>query len=222
MNRLFEQVRRKQVNVARVAEIGVYCPHTSHVIDFINAGVPAILVEADPKCVKDIRKFFETSDVMIYPFAIWDDETLVTLYRVGASTFVSGIETSPAKINDGYTEHRKDAFQVQSKRFSSIDPGDIDLISIDVEGAEWYVLKHMVSRPAIISLELRAGKYKNPFSAQINSWLANNQYRLWYHDDTDSVYYRSGLVTLTSFERLALAPRNCRVNATHFWQRITR
>ena len=220
MTSLFKKISEKQLVISKAVEVGVYHPHTSKIIDFINANIPSILVEADPLSVERILDYFKNRNVTVYPYAMWDEEKLVTLFRVGASTFVSDIGHSPAKTNDHYVENNKDSFTVESKRFSSIDSGDFDLLTIDIEGAEWYVLKHLISRPKIINIELRADRYSNPFMMEIIEWLRTNNYTLWYHDDTDSVYYRDDIMNLDIRERIALIANNCIVIAKHTTKRI--
>ena len=220
MTGLFKKISQKKIVITKAVEVGVYHPQTSNIIDFINANIPSILVEADPLCVERIHDYFRNRNVTVYPYAMWDEETLVTLFRAGASTFVSGIACSPAKTNDRYVENNKDSFIVESKRFSSIDSGDFDLITIDIEGAEWYVLKHMISRPKVINIELRADRYSNPFRMEIIEWLRSNNYTLWYHDDTDSVYYRNDVMNINIHERIVLTANNCIVIAKHTAKRI--
>jgi len=220
VNNLFKKISKKQIVISKAAEVGVYYPHTSNIIDFIDADIPSILIEADPLCVEKIHEYFRNRKITVYPYAIWDEEEIITLYRVGASTFVSSIIHSPAKINDHYIEKSKDSFTAEAKRFSSIDPGDIDLISIDIEGAEWYVLKHMISRPKIINIEFRASRYSNPFKKEIIDWLRSNNYTLWYHDDTDSVYHRNDVLNLKMSERILIMINNFIVIAQHTTKKI--
>jgi FkbM family methyltransferase len=220
VSNLFKKISQKEIVISKAAEVGVYYPQTSNIIDFIEADIPSILIEADPLCVERIHEYFRNRNITVYPYAIWDEEGIITLYRAGASTFVSSIMRSPAKTNDHYIENSKNSFTAEAKRFSSIDSGDIDLISIDIEGAEWYVLKHMISRPKFINIEFRADRYSNPFKKEIIDWLRSNNYTLWYHDDTDSVYYRNDVLNLKMSERIPLMVNNCIVIAQHTTKKI--
>ena len=57
---------------------------------FADAGVPTMLVEADPKCVADLKSAFGSKqNVQIVPNAIWHERTELTFYRANASTFMS-------------------------------------------------------------------------------------------------------------------------------------
>ena len=47
-------------------------------------------------------------------------------------------------------------------------PADaIDLLSVDTEGCEWFVLQTLRSRPAVISIETHGGLYLNPHRDEI-------------------------------------------------------
>ncbi len=89
-------------------------------------------------------------------------------------------------------------------KFDKIDDGSIDLLSVDIEGAEWYVIEYMVSRPDIISLETHGAIYINPNINEIEEWLADNNYRIWYMDESDSVYVKNGIVNIGLLDKLLL------------------
>lgn len=215
-NKLYSFVRRKSIAIGHVAEVGVYYPETSNIIDFINDEVRTTLVEADPLCVKRIEAYFEGRDnVNIYPYAVWDKNEMLVLYRTKASTFVGSLEKSPALINDSYKLNEEDKFTTEAKRFSDIDDGTIDLLSIDIEGAEWYVIKYLKSRPAIISLETQADKYINPYLNEINDWMKNNNYKIWFLNDTDTVFIKDGIIDFNPFEKVLLGIQNYAIDASH-------
>ncbi|MBO0929960.1 FkbM family methyltransferase [Fibrella aquatilis] len=94
------------------------------------------------------------------------------------------------------------------KRFSEIDTGEFDLLSIDIEGSEWYVLKYMVSRPNVISVETHGKFYVNPFINEIKAWMLKNNYIIWYKDRSDSVYVKKEFIDITSYEKIALILKN--------------
>ncbi|MBI5266362.1 MAG: FkbM family methyltransferase, partial [candidate division Zixibacteria bacterium] len=97
---------------------------------------------------------------------------------------------SPALANDDYQPNDALAFEVEARRFSEVDDGSFDLLSIDTEGCEWYVLSHLVSRPLVISVETGWKRYVNPFLREIKQWLDRERYQLWYRDGSDSVFLR--------------------------------
>jgi len=215
-NKLYYYVRKKGFTVNHVAEVGVYYPETSNILDFINNGVRSTLVEADPLCVERIEAYFKgKSNVKICPYAIWDKNETIVLYRAKASTFVGSLENSPALVNDNYHLKDEDKFAAEGKVFSDIDDGTIDLLSIDIEGAEWYVIKHLRSRPSVISLEMQADTYVNPHLKEINKWMKSNNYKLWFLNDTDAIYLKDGVVQFELFEKIGLFFYDLMVNSGH-------
>jgi FkbM family methyltransferase len=193
---LYNKVKRLDWQPKHVAEVGVYYPETSNVLLFIEDGCTTDLFEPDPQCLQRIRdRFGDYSNVTIHPYAIHSERGTVQLYRAGASTFVKGLPASPALVNDSYQPNQDDLFTAEARLFSEFDDGSIDLISIDVEGSEWFVIQHMVSRPKVISVETGRKRYANPYLEQIRQFMAENGYRRWYRDDSDSVYVHESIKT---------------------------
>ena len=125
-----------------------------------------------------------------------------------ASTFARDLPESPALVNDNYTIDSKDTFEVECKVFNDLDMGNIELLSVDTEGCEWYILKNLVSRPKIISLETHGKYYVNPFIDDINAWLKANGYSIWYKTRSDSVYYLSDTLNAGILEKTDLVLTN--------------
>ncbi len=112
-------------------------------------------------------------------------------------------------LNDAYEQKPENTFKVACKPFSSIDDGSIDLLSIDIEGGEWYVIKHLQSRPAIISVETHAKHYVNPFLKEILAWMSQEGYQIWYKDKSDTVFVHQKAFQPTISDRWKL-----------FWQNV--
>ncbi len=204
-NRLYNQCKIKSLIFQHVCEVGVYLPPTSNVIGFIKDKIRTTLVEPDPKSIDAIKRYFiDYQNVHLYPFAIFDHNGTLELVQRNSSTFVSTLEASPALVNDHYKLEDKDKFTVECRLFDEIDDGSIDLLSVDTEGCEWYVMKNMNSRPAVISIETHGKGYVNHFYREISSWLHENGYTLWYKDGSDSIYFKTGLFDLTISEKIAL------------------
>jgi FkbM family methyltransferase len=202
---LYRRTKQKGFQPRHVVEVGVYLPETSNVYHFILAGIRCTLVEPDPDTVSKIREHCAgRKNVSLHAVAVFDKHGTLELVKRGASTYVAEIEGSPAVINDQYRLQDTDRFSVDAVTFDEIDDGSIDLLSVDIEGGEWFVIKHMVSRPAVISLETHAGLYRNPHMVEIAAWMRDNQYLRWYLSDSDSVYVRSGVFRVTPFEKLRL------------------
>jgi FkbM family methyltransferase len=191
---LFRKVQKLDFKPRHVAEVGVYLPETSNILGFIEAGCRADLVEPDPQSLeKIVERFSGYPNVTVHPVAIFNERRTLQLYRTNASTFVKGLPASPALVNDRYQPVESDLFAAEALPFSDIDDGTIDLLSIDTEGCEWYVISTMASRPAIISLETHGKRYTNPFRAEIDNWMKEKGYRRWYSDTSDTVFIGGGI-----------------------------
>jgi FkbM family methyltransferase len=203
MSLMYRKLRARKVTFQHVCEVGVYIPETSNILGFINDGVRATLVEADPDVAQKIRVAFANKNVQLHPVAVWDTNGTLKLSKAASSTFATELPTSPARENDRYHISEATTFEVPCMQFSKIDDGTIDLLSIDIEGGEWYVLKHLVSAPKVLSIETHGKYYTNPFITEITAWLTQHSYILWYKDGSDSVYIKEGLFPVSFFDELA-------------------
>lgn len=202
MTLLYRKLRERKFYPQHVCEVGVYLPETSNILGFINDGVRATLVEADPVTVEQINAYFKGKNITVFPYAVWDRNGSINLSKAAASTFVSELQSSPAIENDKYTVKAEDTFEVPCKMFSELDDGTIDLLSIDIEGSEWYVLKHLKSRPKVLSVETHGKYYTNPFMQEIDRWTTANGYAVWYKDGSDTVYVLQDLFAPSLADKL--------------------
>ena len=138
----------------------------------------------------------------VVPFAIHEKSGTLEFYRAAASTFAHDLPSSPALANDNFNRETADTFTVESRRFDEVDDGTIDLLSIDTEGCEWYVLKFMASRPKIISVETGTKRYVNPFLSEIRQWMILNEYCVWYRHRSDTVFALKSALTLAPLQRI--------------------
>jgi FkbM family methyltransferase len=191
--KIYRKTKERNLAFSHVCEVGVYLPETSNILDFIKEGVRATLVEADPATVEKINDFFKGYSVKVYPVAVWDSNGVLQLSKAAASTFATELKHSPAIVNDRYTVSKENTFEVPCKVFSDIDDGTIDLLSIDIEGGEWYVIKHLTSTPKIISIETHGKYYTNPFINEISTWMVEKGYTTWYKDASDTVFIKKDL-----------------------------
>lgn len=191
--KIYRKIKSRNISIDHACEVGVYLPQTSNIIDFIKEGRRASLVEADPKTVSILEDYFKQHNVTIFPVAVWSSSGTVRLSRAAASTFISELKSSPAIVNDKYKVDMDNSFAVNCVVFSEIDKGDIDLLSVDIEGGEWHVINHLKSRPKVISVETHGKYYTNPFINEITQWMSENQYRLWFKDASDTVFMKNEL-----------------------------
>lgn len=205
MEQIFRKLKKKNIHFDHACEVGVYTPGYSNIIDFIKTGIKTTLVEADSSIAEKLREYFKGyKNVTIHGCAIWDYNGTVKLYRARASTFVSQLTSSPALANDAYMTSEGSSFEMECRVFSEIDDGTIDLLSIDIEGSEWYVLKHIRSSPKIISVETHGRHYINPFIDEIKKWTRQNNYVTWYKNVSDTVFVRKDVFSPTISEKCML------------------
>jgi FkbM family methyltransferase len=193
LKRIYRNLKKRNIVIEHACEVGVYLPETSNIIDFIKDGIRSTLVEADPLTNEKIKAYFSKDNVELFPVAIWDYNGTIKLSKAAASTFVTEIKASPAIVNDEYKVSEENTFEVPCMVFSDIDDGTIDLLSIDIEGCEWYVIKHLKSHPAIISIETHGKYYTNPFINEIIAWMQKENYVIWYKDRSDTVFVRKDI-----------------------------
>ena len=194
LKKIYRKVKKYNMSFRHVCEVGVYLPETSNIADFIKDGVRATLVEADTDKVEKIKNYFKECNIKIFPVAVWKYNGTIKLSKAAASTFVTELESTPAVINDKYKIREEDTFEVNCVIFSEIDDGTIELLSIDIEGSEWYVLKYLKSRPAVISVETHGKYYTNPFICEIKEWMARENYIIWYKDASDTVFIKRDII----------------------------
>lgn len=157
------------------------------------------------------EKFAGYTNVNLHKAAIYDYCGKVELSQRMASTFISDLPQSPAIVNDKYLPVEKDRFTVECLTYDKIDDGQIDILSIDIERAEWFVLKYMTSKPKVISIETHGKFYLNPFLTEIKRWMSNNQYTIWFKDQSDSVYVRNDVYRVSSCDKINLKKRELRL-----------
>jgi FkbM family methyltransferase len=209
---IYKKIKKKNIEFQNVCEVGVYLPETSNIIDFILEGKNSILVEPNPPAIAAINNFFKGyNNIQLYPYAIYNYNGKLVLSNAEASTFVSELPASPALTNDNYKINDSKNVEVECRLFSEIDKGNIDFLSVDTEGCEWYVLETMKSRPKVISIETHGKFYINPFIDKINNWIKQNDYKIWYKDKSDTVYIKNGLFTFSVYDKIALLFINIRL-----------
>ncbi len=211
---LYRRLESKSFTPTHVAEVGVYLPETSNIIDYIRDGVRATLVEPDPVSLQKIHAMFgDLPNVKVEEVAVYDRVGTIQLSQRDASTFVSDLEASPAIVNDGYEQSEEDQFTVNCTTFDQIDDESIDLLSVDTEGSEWFVLETMLSRPRVISIETHGARYVNPHIDKIEGWMRDNGYVLFYKNRTDSVYVQPDEVDVSFGERLGVTIKSAMLAA---------
>ena len=208
-NLLYKNLRNKGFKPSHVTEVGVWHPETSNVYQYIEDGIRTTLIEPDPTSIKLLKsRYSNKSNVALHEVAICDFNGEVELYKRESSTFVSTLPSSPSLVNDNIDIQNDDKFTAEAKLFSEIDDGTIDLLSVDIEGSEWFVIKNMKSRPAVLSIETHGGMYINPYIDKILNWANENNYVLWFKDKSDSVFVLNNVITVSFGDKVRLRVYN--------------
>lgn len=115
-------------------------------------------------------------NVQIFNVAIGDFNGVTSFYDEGTSSFIDGV-ASPTAQHKGQIERNQ--YEVKVATLDKFDVGQIDILRADTEGAEWFALKHMISRPREIVLEMYNGvaTYINPYLFEIEEWANKNGYK---------------------------------------------
>ena len=129
------------------------------------------------------------TNVEMYNVAIGDENGKLKLYDEGTSSSLEGV-SSPFAQHHKADPTKKPFFEVDVRRMSEFDKGDIDILRVDTEGAEWFCIKHLVSRPKQIVVEIYndLATYINPHLYEISEWAEANGYRLQSIQDSDFIY----------------------------------
>lgn len=210
---LYNRIKNKGFTPAHVAEVGVHEPESSNIYRFIQDGIRTTLVEPEPTAIAHIKHHFsEKKNVTLHECAACDEDGEIELISMGPSTFLGNLPASPALVNDHYTPDEKDKFTVQGKRFDRIDDGTIEVLSVDTEGSEWYAIKHLVSRPSVISVETHGAAYLNPYLDEIRKWMQTERYAVWYKTKTDTVFVKTSAWKRSAIESLGLILMNLKIS----------
>lgn len=169
-----------------------------------HANSRVTLIEARPNVANILQKRWEyhelADQIVVVNCAISDkDDEEIVMYERGSSTFIENLQ-SPQVCNLHYEQQEEDKFTVMSKTFNHFDDGNIDVLLADVEGAEYFVLSHMHSRPQIIVLETHSlnpnypnHTYINPYIEQIENWMEENNYVIDQMGFGDTVFVRKDI-----------------------------
>ena len=218
---LFHKLSKIGFYPSHVAEIGVYHPNTSKVSEYIDRDIRCTLVEPDPQSIQLIKDQFKNKkNITLHEIAVYDYCGDIELVQKNASTFVSSVLNSPSIVNDKSIVNKEDKFIVQSKTFDQIDDGTIDLLCVDIEGCEWYVLKNMESRPDFMALETHGGIYINPYINNILEWISKNNYEIYYKTNTDTIFVKKGKYKISFKDKFFLKIDNLFISVRRIRKKI--
>jgi len=180
-----------------VCEIGVNAPDKCSLAKF-HGQCRMILVEPLPWLADALRGVFASAEV--HACAIGERAGECLLYDRGEGSWIDQVPIGGAPDeHPGHSAMKRNKFnsafvrKVEVKTADQIDDGTIDILAIDVEGAEWLVLKNIISRPKILRVETHFthSGYCNPHYDLIMEWAFSKGYALAAQDVSDSLFILS-------------------------------
>lgn len=190
-DKLYWVIKKSAINIDKAAEVGVLSFDSSTLRNFIEDGVRCDLYEAVPEFCEQINdSIVAYENVVLHRVAVSDCDGTMELCMAGPSTFNAAQTSSPAINHDGYDKSQAKIVTVECVDFARLDPGDYDLVTIDVEGGEYSVLSRMKSRPQVIALETQSRDYCNPKLGAITDWMVENGYSVWIWNNTDTIFFK--------------------------------
>ena len=179
-------------------EVGVHFWKDCRLVNQINDNKKVILVEPLLRCVEDIYiNIKNKKSAILHPVAVTEKIGSTVIFDEGPSAFINEVRgKAPCHQNKYYDVpnsrqiSQNEIQRVPTVSFDVLDPGNIDMLLIDTEGAEFFVLKNLISRPKIISVETHYANYKNPFYDQIIEWMNFNNYEIWYKTESDTIFIK--------------------------------
>jgi hypothetical protein len=98
-----------------------------------------------------------TGEIVTHTCAITRGEAAtVELCGVGGSSFIKGAPLPPASKRrlHRYKTMQRATRTVPAVTFDKVDPGDVDIMILDLEGSEFVAIQNMVSRPTMLMVEM--------------------------------------------------------------------
>lgn len=181
----------------KIFEIGVGEAYTCRTKRFWGSEVECHLFEPNPilyKQLVDLSKDYK--NVYIYNIAITNKSGEEEILLMNNCSYINNID-SPVLMNHGQNSDvikNAEKIKIKSETIDKFDTGDIDVLLIDTEGCEWFVLENLISRPKQIVIETntlgKEGIIHNKNLDKILFWMWNNNYQLALKDENDSHFVR--------------------------------
>lgn len=186
-----DMVEELHPNFGAVAEVSAGTPDRTQFAKYCDNGRRVLLVEPGPGFDMLMNKWGHFNNVTLRKVAIDDKLSEVELWFLPDERK----HHHNGHVTADYPHHApyaKDwySIKVPAVPFSDIDPGDIDAMTLDVEGSEMKVLNTMVSRPEIICVEIRHADGRHPAGNRIADWMKKNGYSFVRSYKLDDVYMR--------------------------------
>ena len=189
---LWKLCRKLAFSPKKVAEIGVMLPENCEVQPFINEGVLVDLFEPQPEAAAALRrKWGDLDTVSIHEVALADYSGTAQLAR-RLPDHVTGAAylELPNEFKNTTAQAGQCHITVKVSPFSQFDDGDYDLITMDTEGSEWMIIRDMVSRPKVLSVEVKHREWWARSLEAIMRWAEHNGYGRHIDHNLDRIFIR--------------------------------
>ncbi len=166
----------------RLVEVGCTKVSSFHNFITLDPELRLDIIEPIPDNLNDIREFYKNNpNVFVHPFAVWYQPGKIKMHSLGVLSYIDGT-MSPAISGFGYKPDAQKVVEVDAITFDQFDEGDIDMLDLDMEGAEFSVLKNLISRPEFIITENN--------EMQIQMWMDDHNYEQFAYQDANYFYKR--------------------------------
>ena len=177
-----------------IIEIGIGDHRGIQALEFVEKTGKLIAFEPNPEFYRSIvSQHGNNQNLTILNKGIYKEAGVKRFYDKWACTFIEEMfDFSGAKIQDLYEKNEKDVFECYVNTIDNYDDGQVELLCMDCESCELFVLQKLISRPIIIQIETHSfySEYK-PFGIdEIYDWFYNNNYTLLAMNESDSVYIK--------------------------------
>jgi FkbM family methyltransferase len=181
-----------------IYEVGVGGLNLARSSGYFNMpGVEVYLFDPIKRYVDEINQHIQQikcKNAQIIQCCLYDYDGKIEIWNNGEAPMIKGLDGPNIKNNDpktleqylisakGYNKdnqgktEREESISVDCFKISKFDKGNIDILMVDTEGSEWFILKHMISRPMFIFIEMSTEGYTNPHIDEITEWLNKNNY----------------------------------------------
>ena len=151
------------------------------------------------------NKVKNISNIKLHNIAIYNESRLGKLVHAGVLSYLPEVMSPINRIFKGRLTEALETFviPVNLMTFDEFDGGDIDILQLGMEGAEFTVFEKMKSRPHVIYLHnyfANDYKYTFPNWDYISHWIKNNDYEIINGIPTVTLVnrksYSSGLISI--------------------------
>lgn len=162
-----------------VVEVGAgdSSPNTQKYWDL---GIPITLFE--PNIIlynRLIQKTRNYKNVRVFNCAISNMDGFVDFYLLNYYSFLKGIHAPIQGRLKGAAEeiYATRKTKVLSKTFDFFDTGDIDILYLDSEGCDYFIIQRLISKPIIINFGMfDENQSVSPYCKFVLKWFTDNNY----------------------------------------------